>query len=109
MSWPEAKIKENPHPRQPKSADLKSSAWPRKAADAVAEQQNADAGGGAALKVQDEPPEVVIHDGEAIFKEEDAHTEFIIIDLVDQRAETKRKTHPAADYKNVETISDILT
>ena len=34
-----------------------------------------------------EPPEVVIHD-EAVFKEEGARTEFIIIDLVDLRAES---------------------
>ena len=37
---------------------------------------------------EDEPLEVVIHDDEAVFKEEDARTDFIIIDLVDLRAES---------------------
>ena len=33
-------------------------------------------------------PEVVIHDNEAVYKEENARTDFIIIDLVDLRAES---------------------
>ena len=36
---------------------------------------------------EDDPTEVGIHDNEAVFKEEDAHTEFII-DLVDRRVES---------------------
>ena len=71
----------------------------KEAADAVAEQQNANAGGEAVLKVQDEPTEVVIpeeedeptevviHDDEAVFKEEDAPIHFII-DQIDQGDES---------------------
>ena len=72
----------------------KSSIEPRKAEDAVAEQQNANAGDEAVLKVQDEstevviPDEVVIHGDEAVFKEEDAPIQFIITDQIDQRAES---------------------
>ena len=63
-------------------------------------EQNADARGGAVLKVQDEPTEVVIpeeedeptevviHDDEAVFKEEDAPIQFIITDQIDQRDES---------------------
>ena len=72
----------------------------KEAADAVAEQQNANAGGEAVLGMQDEPTEVVIpeeedestevviHDDEAVFKEEDAPIQFIITDQIDQRDES---------------------
>ena len=70
----------------------------KEAADAVAEQQNANAGGEAVLKVQDEPTEVVIHDDEAVFKEEDAPIQFIITDLTDERAESNAQEVEVTHY-----------